>query len=277
MNAHIYSVLNSRWAIPTATGVVGVVAGGVVGYFVAKRKLNGEIEETLDSFEQFRHEQLQLDFERAEKDNALNAQIAEATRVAAEMKKEAQRWLKEVRGGDISVDDTPLQEVAKYAEFDMAQTEEQSRMLPGEADHDSEPIPVDPPIDNVFNDGWDYEAERNKRRGNEPYIIHVDEFVTCEMGYEQETVTWYEGDEVMVDQREVPIYNWRDQVGEFKWGHGSQDDNLCYTRNEKLRMEFEILRDPGSYEGEVLAKSISAHFERDDIRHMQAPRKFRDD
>lgn len=136
-----------------------------------------------------------------------------------------------------------------------------------EEEHVAEPV-------NVFvqeDDDWSYEDELSSRSGSEPYILHVDEFIGDEMGFKQETVTYYEADDIMADVNDVPMYNWISITGPLKWGHGSNDKNVVYVRNEKLKKEFEILRHHGSFEVEV----TGLHLRDTELRHSIL--KFRDD
>jgi len=123
---------------------------------------------------------------------------------------------------------------------------------------------------NIFknDDGWDYEQELNNRSNEEPYILHVDEYIGEEMGFKQETLTYYEGDDIMADITDTPIYNWPSVTGPLNWGHGSKDPNVVYVRNEKLRKEYEILRHSGSFETEVIG------LEETELQHSVL--KFRD-
>lgn len=261
MNERFASLLRSKWTIPTATGLSGFVLGGGITYLFTLRRVNKIVEEGDSEIEELKATQLALDFERAERDREFNEQIRRAAQVTQELREMGVNVIHN------------LQNLQK-GEFELVAPLPRRILNEEEIAQDDETDLVDR---NVFDDGWDYEAERRKRTGEEPYIIHVDEFVTEEMGYEQETLTWYDGDQVLVDQREVPIYNDKAMVGDIRWGHGSGDPNICYVRNEKLRMEFEILRDPGSYSEQDLSRRIEQRFEEADIKHMNAPQRFRDD
>lgn len=108
---------------------------------------------------------------------------------------------------------------------------------------------------NVFemaDDGWDYAVEVANRDDDHPYIIHVDEFVGNEEDLDQLTITYFEGDDIMVDDKEVPIYDHARLVGELKFGHGSGDPNVVYVRNVPHAVEYEIIRHTGHYSVEVL-------------------------
>jgi hypothetical protein len=130
--------------------------------------------------------------------------------------------------------------------------------------------PEEAVVINIFknDDGWDYEQELNNRSNEEPYILHVDEYIGEEMGFKQETLTYYEGDDIMADIMDTPVYNWPTVTGPLKWGHGSKDQNVVYVRNEKLRKEYEILRHSGSFETEVIG------LEETELQHSVL--KFRD-
>ena len=127
---------------------------------------------------------------------------------------------------------------------------------------------------NVFtvDSDWDYEAERSSRSPLAPYVIHADEFFAEEMGFKQEQVTFYEGDQVMASTPgDIPIYGWNNLMGDLRWGHGSKDQNVVYVRNEKERKEWEILLHRGSFAIEILGLDD----EGGELKHSL--RKFRDD
>lgn len=143
--------------------------------------------------------------------------------------------------------------------------------------------PEDAELINIFRKDvdptWDYEAELQTRTDDAPYVIHKTEFIEDEMGYRQDTVTYYEGDDIMCDSQETVIFNPRSLMGEFaeRWGHGSEDENVVYIRNEKMEMEWEILRHTGSYSIEVAGLEIEHNDRRGgNLAHAQ-PRvlKFR--
>lgn len=117
---------------------------------------------------------------------------------------------------------------------------------------------------------WDYEAELPNRSPDFPYIIGFDEFEIGEEGFSQSTLTYYEKDDILTDDKDVPIYD-RRIVGELKFGHGSNDPNIVYIRNTSLQSEFEILRDSGSFQEIVLGEEIETRLNGD----KEEPRKFR--
>jgi hypothetical protein len=144
----------------------------------------------------------------------------------------------------------------------------------------SKPIETTPepsPVVNVFlneNEDWDYDAELSTRNGEVPYIISQDEFVADEMGFKQDTVTYYVGDDIMADPMDTPIYNYSALMGDLRFGHGSKDPNVVYIRNEKMHIEWEVLRHTGHFSVEVMGLIREQELE-DEIRHSSV-RKFRE-
>lgn len=114
-------------------------------------------------------------------------------------------------------------------------------------------------------DGWNYEEEIKNRTPEMPYIIHVDEY-NDEIGddgieYSKSTLTYYQGDDVLVDDQDVPIYNYEKTASPLTFGKGSQDPSIVYIRNERLEADYEVLLDHGHYAVEVLGAEIEESFE----------------
>jgi hypothetical protein len=102
--------------------------------------------------------------------------------------------------------------------------------------------------------GWDYGAEMQTRSPNHPYIIHQDEFNNNQLEFGHQTWTYYAGDDILSDERDEVVVRPELVVGEEnlkKFGHGSDDTEVVFIRNEKVGMEFEICRSWKSYASEV--------------------------
>ena len=125
---------------------------------------------------------------------------------------------------------------------------------------------------NENNPEWDWDAELAKRNPERPYILHYEEFMQNEPGFTQTTITYFAGDNILCDEEDVPIYKIEETVGVLVFGHGSNDRNVVYVRNEKLRMDWEILFSASSYESEVLGIDAQNELSKD-IKH--AVQKFR--
>lgn len=128
----------------------------------------------------------------------------------------------------------------------------------------------------VNDDTWNWERELNERSNKPIYVITTEEFKQSEMGFRQSTLIFYEGDRMMTDELGEPIYNWTSHVGtELPFGHGTGDENILFVRNESLRWEYEVQRDPGRFDVEVQAHDIQVAYDSDDLKHMQRPLKMR--
>lgn len=101
---------------------------------------------------------------------------------------------------------------------------------------------------------WSYEDELAARTEEEPYVIHQNEFMNSESQYPQVTYTYYANDDVLVGEDERPIPHGDLVVGQnnLKWGHGTDDIDVVFVRNDKLALEMQICRVYQSYEETVL-------------------------
>jgi hypothetical protein len=131
-------------------------------------------------------------------------------------------------------------------------------------------------IESVFasgGDDWNYEEERVNRTDDAPYIIHQDEYIRDESGFEQSTLTYYAGDDILVDEADVPIYD-QTIVGELRFGHGTNDKHVVYVRNPTLKAEYEILEHSGSYASEI--QGLEAEVElANEMKHADRALRFR--
>lgn len=126
---------------------------------------------------------------------------------------------------------------------------------------------------NIFDGTVDLDEEEvakeeASRSENEPYVISVEEYLQSETGYRQFTLTYFEGDDVLVDEHEKPIDEVEKYVGDAnlkKFGHRSRDANVVYIRNDKADLEFEVIRSKRSYTEDVL------HF----VKPVQKPARMR--
>lgn len=120
---------------------------------------------------------------------------------------------------------------------------------------------------------WNYEEELKQRTPDAPYIIHRDEFYAEESGFDHSTLTYYEGDDVLCDENDTPIYNPHQVASPLMFGKGSGDANVVHIRNEKLEAEYEVVRDRGHFAVEVLG----AQFEENMSREKPIIHKFKQD
>lgn len=90
---------------------------------------------------------------------------------------------------------------------------------------------------------------------DKPVIISQDEFSENETNYTQSTLTWYEKDGVLCDERDEVVEEVDDAVGRENlrhFGQDSSDPNILHIRSLRLQMEFEVVKHESSYRQVVL-------------------------
>jgi hypothetical protein len=128
----------------------------------------------------------------------------------------------------------------------------------------------------VADGSWNWERELNERANKVLYVICQEEFFADDQGYRQATINWYEADRMVTDSLEEPIYNWSSIIGtELPFGHGTDDENTLYIRNESLRMEWEILRNQGHSDVDLDGLELQDQYDQEDLKHSVTPLKFR--
>ena len=75
-----------------------------------------------------------------------------------------------------------------------------------------------------------------------------------EDGYDQAAVTYYILDHILIDERDKQL-DVSAAVGDIRpdwFGNEADDENVCYVRNTKINIEFEVNRSLESYAKDVL-------------------------
>lgn len=106
---------------------------------------------------------------------------------------------------------------------------------------------------NVFTSPENTEDDTDK-----PYLIDQEAFMQNDPGHEQDTLTYFENDNVLVDERDDIVDDIANIVGKNfmdHFGKGSSDPNVAHVRNVRLLTDFEICRSEGSFAKEVLGDS----------------------
>jgi hypothetical protein len=96
----------------------------------------------------------------------------------------------------------------------------------------------------------DIEREIRDRTEEAPYIISNEEYFADDAGHSQTTLTYYEGDGVLADERDEVLDDVDNVIGDNnipRFGHRSEDPNVLYVRNHVLGTDFEICRSKGKY------------------------------
>lgn len=142
-----------------------------------------------------------------------------------------------------------------------------------EPDHDDYSRPI-----GFAKDGedWDYVEEIRNRTPDLPYVLHKDEFYSDEMDWDQITLTYFAGDDIMADEDDKPVYDYVRVTGPLKFGHGSDDPNTFHVRNEKNQAEYEVVRFDGLFSQVVLGLEIENNMRVSDLKHSKH-RTFREE
>lgn len=139
---------------------------------------------------------------------------------------------------------------------------------------DPEPEMADAP-----DDGWNQQEEEEERSPDSPYVISRDEFIDNKHDFTQVDLEYFAGDNVLCDDKRVPIYNPAKVVGRLEFGRGSGDPNTVYIRNETVSAEYAVIRIEGTYQMEVLGLEAEEAAEDEEEAHLKhsAVLKFRMD
>lgn len=258
MNERITKILSDPKMVVAGASLLSFGVGAGVGYILGKRRRTVVYSSGPD---------LEFDFDTS---NLMKETgdfkidepgLVEETKFVVD---EKVKELKDIQFRDLRIDPNGVGEIVSVKD------------VPEEATDDEVEEEVEVVTNNVFaasEDGWDYEEEIRGRNSTEPYVIHRDEFFEDddEFDYRQASLTYYEGDEILVDDQNAPVYNFENAIGPLRFGHGSGEENIFYVRNPKLRMDYEIIRNPGHYSVEVLGLEIEDDAQEADLRHS-APR-----
>lgn len=106
--------------------------------------------------------------------------------------------------------------------------------------------------------------------GDEPYVITIDQFeeehVTGPNEHDKQTITYFPEDDKLVDSRDMVIKDVVKTVGDFasRFGDGSNEEHIVYVRNCWLTVDFEIVREEGSYSDYL--KRAENDWENEDVK-----------
>lgn len=260
--------------VPSITGVAGLSVGVVLGIFVERRRGKRKAEEAMDRMiDDMRRESMELvnDPDSYLAPSAPGRDFRTPVEKLHDITKEGAKFPYYKIAGTVgeveATNDSLVVDGVSITEEELEEVEALGQSIPQNAFN--HPYSVD-------DDKWDWEKELQERSNKPIYVITAEEFRQGELGYRQGSIIFYEGDRMMTDELGEPIYNWTSHVGtELPFGHGTGDENILFVRNESLKWEYEIQRDPGSYDIEVKGHDIQVAYEEDDLRHMHRPLKMR--
>jgi hypothetical protein len=219
--------------IVTVAGVTSFGVGLVVGYKVAEKRLGDRFEQRLeDETADMREFYTNVKQKYNSPEEAAKALIPKTE--------------KEPEDPRVNPQKVNYNKIVKQEQYTSDGLDEFAEDNPEACEIDEKPVHR-----NVFED--------NQPPGV-PRIITQDDFMANETGYEQTTLTYYLKGNVLTDQHDEVIDNAEEVIGPLaahNFGEGSSDPNTVHVRNDKIQMEFEVVKSERSYEEDVLGQDGS--------------------
>jgi len=134
---------------------------------------------------------------------------------------------------------------------------------------------------NVFTDQepateLDLDEEMKKRDPEHPYVISEQEYLEGAAGHDQQSLTYYKGDNVLADDKDSEIKDVDGLVGVEnldRFGQGSGDPHIVYVRNARRSEDYEVVLSKGKYAEEVLGLEVDD--DGDELTHSYQPMRRR--
>lgn len=240
--------MDKKLLILGGTAIVSLAVGAVGGYHYAKKKLWDEFSERLET-----------EIEETKKFYGALHKKGEFRTPGEAVRKLIPESLTGDRFDNRSVSNETLTKVLTGLNY---LPNEQVDPRPGPPERHLAALTEDPrpPVEtNIFEElrvekdlPEDFDEELARASGK-PYIIPVDIFMHNEIGYPQLSLTFFEGDQILVDEEEN-VVDFADKVvgmANLQFGYLSKDANIVYIRNEKTGYDYEVLRSMGSYAEEI--------------------------
>jgi hypothetical protein len=247
MHEKVEDLLKQPWTIPTVIGVLSFGGGLGLGFWLGKRQRAVEFVE-----ESYEESSLRFDVPDVAVETITRPPKVVIPAEVVEQKVTTVKDLSDLRPSMVTDEDEP---------------DEDPKEIPEE---DDEPDIIVPDITDEIE--WDYDKEIKSRSSQEPYVLHQEEFYADELDYTQTTLTYYAIDDIMADEDEKPVYNYKNVTGELNFGHGSGDPDTVYIRNDQRRAEYEVIRLDALYSREVLGLEIENNQRVADLKHSKISR-----
>lgn len=118
--------------------------------------------------------------------------------------------------------------------------------------YDRQEKPMGEELEHKLLIGYDREA---LKKAHKPYLISLEEFHSTETEWDKSSITYYEEDDTLTDENDMPVRDIDYVVGEQHldfFGIRSGDPNQMYIRNPQISTDYEVTRNLGSYTEIVL-------------------------
>lgn len=262
--------MNKEIGTPVAYAIGGMVVGGVGTYFVIKSRLKTKYEtmadEEIASIKAHYRGVADEEIEKAKETYAFvtTDDPKEATRIYLKRLDEVQALanygdqVEELGYGDspledrVVIDNSGTNNIVNKHDEELAELRRKLTEPSDISESDDEEAIVE------MHENLKDEAEKPMT----PYVIPVDEFFQDEQDHEKLTITYYEKDDTLVDERNQPIPDVEGTIGGQsleRFGDMSKDANIVYVRNYRLECDFEVVLDKASYTETILGIKDDEH------------------
>lgn len=141
----------------------------------------------------------------------------------------------------------------------------------------AQPIEIEPEDENWDDEVSHVDAEHeviNPSENDGPHVITEEEHFEEFPNYDKIDITWFEEDDVMIDDREEVMSDddiksalgvaWRSN-----WGFGSEDNDLVYVRNHHREMCYSITREDMGYAEFISGELLKARLRDQAVQEMK--------
>ena len=244
--------------IPKSTNIqlgiafgAGILLGSLVTYFSSRKKFETSAQDEIDEMRHFYMKK--VDEARQEAEEAEDPEPSELDVATAKNLRDARAMIIDKGYAEVIVEADENEE--PYSIISRAEAKES-----------------DPELLEFDEEG---EVAALLAKGNEaPYIISYEEWCDADEHEpcDKTSISWYEQDTTMADDREDPIDDWDTLIGRdnLQWfGWRSYDENVVYVMNNDISTAFEVTRVPGAYSIVVLGDPDFYPQPKPEIRKMR--------
>jgi hypothetical protein len=284
----VVTVVKNNPIVLAAVGVVGLIAGGSAGYFIAKSQLRSFYEDlSTQEIAEAREFYASLNKVTVDGEPKSPMDILEERHGAEAVAEVVRRYqgvdeeeaivaAKEEQGQphDDEVDEAQIRKLLAQAKDPEKRPRTQYRQPDKVVDETVAVVEAKEEVvveeRNVFKESseFDLEVEKLSRTEDAPYIITHDEFYEGEKEYDTVELTYWAEDGTLVGEDQLPVENTDKVIGDdhmMRFGSGSKDPNVVFVRNDRLETDYEIKRENGSYLEKVLG--LGPESEERSLRH----------
>lgn len=233
--------MNKNVITNVVVGVVGAGVGFASGYFFVKKKFEAYAEEEIRAVRET-YQKLRKDGDYSTPEKAREALMGDTEILVEADENDESEFV-------ASFTEPEIEEYNQRAR-DYSSVEE----LPASTIVEAETVTINvfdtpKPKKEDLEDMWE-----PIRDGDNPYVISEEDYMTTEDEWEKLSMTYYEEDGQMVDERDKLLNDssvfGEDNLRHFGYKAGSK--NTLYIRNPRISTDFEIIRDKRSYQEVVL-------------------------